>query len=93
MAEIKYKITPLVWLVKDEASVKFHVKSDDYFGTMATILSLARQQIKKAGRLDSTTFKIINNLETDLSFLQKNYQIKPRAKNRNRTPKGKLKSQ
>jgi hypothetical protein len=27
------------------SSVKFHVKSDDYFGTLATILSLVKQDI------------------------------------------------
>lgn len=93
MPEKKYKITPLVWLVRDEASVRFHVKSDDYFGTIATILSLARQQAKKNGRMDRTVLETFNNLENDLLFLQRNYQIKPKAKNRKRTPKGKLKSQ
>ena len=90
----KYQIKPTVRLVKDEASVKFHVASDDYFGTMATILSLLKQQIKKNdGPRTAVLKKTLRNLEKDLLFLQKNYQIKPKTKNKNITPKGRLKSQ
>ncbi len=90
----KYKITPLVWCVRDEASVKFHVENKDYFGTIATILSLIKQEIKKdSGPKTATLNKILKNLETDLLYLQKNYQIKPKSKKKNKTPKGKLISQ
>ncbi|MFA5024562.1 MAG: hypothetical protein WC523_06445 [Patescibacteria group bacterium] len=90
----KYKITPLIWCVKDEASTKFHVKNNDYFGTIATVLSLIKQQIKKDGVKNAAALeKTLKNLETDLLFLQKNYQINPKIKNKNMTPKGKLKSQ
>ena len=90
----KYQITPLVWLVRDEASVKFHVTNDDYFGTIATILSLIKQQIKKSGAQDAATLnKIFQNLEKDLLYLQNNYQIKPKSKKKKITPKGKLISQ
>lgn len=53
-----------------QKSVKFHVESDDYFGTLATILSLLRQtsSIGKGS-------KILKRLEKDLMFLQKNYRI------------------
>lgn len=87
----KYQIKPLVWLVKDEASVKFHVKSNDYFGTIATILNLLKQQIKKNdGQRASVLKKTLKNLEKDLLFLQKNYQISPKTKNKKTTPNGKL---
>jgi hypothetical protein len=90
----KYQITPLVWCVRDEASVKFHVENDDYFGTMAAVLSLLKQQLKKDSSPKTATFnKILKNLENDLLYLQKNYQIKPKSKKKNRTPKGKLISQ
>lgn len=93
MAE-EYKIEPLVYLVEDAGSVKFHVKNDDYFGTIATVLSLIRQDITKNNRYDAAVLeKLLVNLEGDLNILQKNYQIKARAKNKNKTPKGKLKSQ
>lgn len=90
----KYKITPLVWLIKDEASVKFHVQSDDYFGTIAAILGLIKQQTKKDKGQKALIFnKILQNLETDLLYLQKNYQIKLRRRKKNKIPKGKLISQ
>lgn len=96
----KYKIKPITSVVRDEASVKFHVASDDYFGTVATILSLLKQEIKKSGRADSTRLlQALKNLEDDLLFLQKNYrialksQIKPKARKRKIMPKGKLISQ
>jgi len=90
----KYKIEPLVYLVKDEASIKFHVKNDDYFGTIATVLSLIKQDIKKGARYDVATLsKLLENIEKDLLILQNKYQIKAKTKNKNNTPKGKLSSQ
>lgn len=90
----KYKITPLVWFVRDEASVKFHVENDDYFGTIAAVLSLIKQKIKKDSRPDAATLeKILKNLEKELMFLQKNYQINAKSKDKNKRPKGKLISQ
>ncbi len=102
----KYRIHSSSKLVKDETSTKFHVISDDYFGTIATILSLLKQQLKQNStenyRTVSKTFK---DLENDLLFLQKNYHIqprdknsiithsKPKIKNKNNKPKGKLNSQ
>jgi len=72
----RYRITPAIRFVKDEATTKFHVQHDDYFGTMAAILSLVKQKI------DDREFKnqkllreTLENLEKDLSWLQKNYRI------------------
>jgi hypothetical protein len=74
-----YLITPPLWLVRDEASVRRHVHSDDYFGTIATVLSLLRQQIKKDGAKNAALLeKTLNNLENDLVFLQKDYRISQR---------------
>lgn len=90
----KYKIQPLVWLVKDEASVRFHVAQDDYFGTIATILGLIRQQTEKnPDALGPDFYDTLNNLENDLVWLQNNYQITPRTKKKNRMPKGREKNQ
>ncbi|MHB8903757.1 MAG: hypothetical protein ACYC40_01475 [Patescibacteria group bacterium] len=87
----KYQIKPLFLLVQDKAGTKFHVKNDDYFGTIATILNLLKQEIKKNGPLNSAIFKkTLNSLEKDLLFLQKNYQISPKIKNKNKIPEGKL---
>jgi len=96
----KYQLTPIIHLLKDEASVKFHIKSADYFGTIATVLDLLKQRIKKDGRADAAVLnKTLKNLTADLLFLQKNYEIKhrpqisPRIRNKNNKPKGRLKSQ
>jgi len=85
----KYKIKPLVWVVKDEASTKFHVSQDDYFGTIATILSLWRQNIEKNPKnINPDFYKTFKSLEKDLIWLQQNYQINPKIKKKNRMPKG-----
>lgn len=90
----KYKITPLVWFVRDKTSVNFHVENDDYFGTIAAVLSLVKQQIKKDSRPETAILKkILKNLEKELMYLQNNYQINPKSKNKRIIPKGKLISQ
>jgi hypothetical protein len=58
----------------------FHIKSDDYFGTLATILELIKQDIenkKETPNIDET----LKNIVKDLMYLQKHYTIK---KNENR---------
>jgi len=55
-----------------QKSLKFHIKSDDYFGTLATILSLVNQSLKPK---DKTNIKIFSTLEKDLLYLQKEYKI------------------
>jgi len=86
----KYQIKSLILLVKDENSARFHIEQDDYFGTIATILSLIKQKIQKSQMNYSSDFyHALNNLEKDLLWLQKNYQITPKIKKKNKTPKGK----
>jgi hypothetical protein len=46
-------------------SVKFHIKSNDYFGTIATVLSL----IKQTPEYINKHIKSLNKLEKDLMFL------------------------
>ena len=94
MISKKYEIKPLFLLVRDEKSTKFHIKNDDYFGTIATILNLIKYEIKKNGLTNKDVLnKTLGNLNKDLVFLQKNYQINPKMKNKNIIPNGKLKSQ
>jgi len=62
-----------------QKSLKFHIKHQDYFGTMATILSLIRQEKEKLEARHNKTFK---RLEKKLVYLQNNYQIN---KNRDAT--------
>lgn len=51
-----------------QKSVKFHIKSEDYFGTLATALSLIRQTPEHINNY----VKLLNKFEKDLMFLQKN---------------------
>lgn len=46
-------------------SLKFHIKSQDYFGTLATALSLCRQE----------KLPIFQHVIDDLVYLQENYKI------------------
>jgi len=54
-----------------QKSLKFHIKSDDYFGTVATALSLINQQPKKV----KDNEKYLDEIIKDLMFLQKEYKI------------------
>jgi len=90
----KYQIKNLVLMVKDEASVKYHISQDDYFGTIATIISLIKQKINKNPAKCPPDFKeVLTNLENDLTWLQTNYQITPKIKKKKIMPKGSEKNQ
>ncbi len=81
-----YKIDSTFFLAKDEASVKYHLENDDYFGTIATIISLIKQSLKdkKNNKIsDDEIEKTLNNLEKDLVFLQENYEIRSKPKSKN----------
>lgn len=52
-------------------SLEFHVKSGDYFGTLATVISLAEQTILK----NKEQKNILKKLIKDLMYLQKEYKI------------------
>ncbi len=59
---------------KNIKSLEFHIKSNDYFGTLATILSLVRQNIEK-NKYKKLNIKTLNETEKDLLYLQNNYKI------------------
>ena len=69
----KYHQNQKSLFVNDEQSVNFHVKSDDYFGTLATIISLWEQE----GIISQTNYQEVYE---DLLTLQKKYCIKKRTK-------------
>jgi len=52
-------------------SLEFHIKSDDYFGTLATVLSLVRQAPENI----KERFKTLDNIVKDLMYLQEWYKI------------------
>ncbi|MEK7167749.1 MAG: hypothetical protein AAB791_01975 [Patescibacteria group bacterium] len=56
--------------------VKFHVRSDDYFATLATILDLTRQTIKSEKNKNLAPNEAqLERLKNELIFLQNNYKI------------------
>ncbi|MFA5420889.1 MAG: hypothetical protein WC280_02615 [Patescibacteria group bacterium] len=69
----RYKINNNNLIIKDQKSAKFHIKEGDYFGTIATTLSLLSQEdvisdIKKIK-------KYLKRMSKDLDYLQKNFKI------------------
>ena len=55
-------------------SLEFHIESGDYFGTLATVLDLVKQQIFKDSSRDKNK-KIIENKVAELMYLQNNFDI------------------
>ncbi|OGF25115.1 hypothetical protein A2303_02055 [Candidatus Falkowbacteria bacterium RIFOXYB2_FULL_47_14] len=54
--------------------LKFHVKSEDYFGTLATILDLFRLDVlEKKFIFDKD--KVLKQIVKDLKYLQDNFVI------------------
>lgn len=56
-------------------SLKNHIKVNDYFGTLATVLDLTRQTNEKSIKELQRNNKLLNTLKKDLLFLQENYKI------------------
>ena len=55
-------------------NLKFHIKSKDYFGTLATILDLFRLDVlEKEFIFDKD--RILKQIVKDLKYLQDNYKI------------------
>ncbi|HEY5588205.1 MAG TPA: hypothetical protein VIK86_04525 [Candidatus Paceibacterota bacterium] len=52
-------------------SLEFHIKSDDYFASLATVLSLTEETIVE----DKKYKTIFKRLIKDLMYLQKKYKI------------------
>ena len=54
-----------------------HIDQDDYFGTLATVLNMARQTLEKdmRGPKKNWHIKLLQSLEEDLIYLQENYKI------------------
>jgi hypothetical protein len=57
--------------------LEHHIINDDYFGTLATVLNMARQTLEKdmRGPKKNWHIKLLQSLEEDLMYLQKNYKI------------------
>ena len=56
-----------------EASLQFHIESNDYFGTLATVLDLVSQELRKKGHHRNAD--TLDRLRDDLVHLQQGYRI------------------
>jgi hypothetical protein len=57
-----------------ERSLQFHIKANDYFGTVATVLDLVRQDLDRRGYKPHGC--TLSRLRDDLAYLQRSYRIK-----------------
>ena len=55
-------------------NIKFHIRSKDYFGTLATILDLFRLDVLEKKFIYDKD-KVLKKIVKDLIYLQDNYQI------------------
>ena len=62
-----------------KASLKFHIEANDYFGTLATVLDLVSQNLRKRGH--SRNAETLSRLRDDLVYLQNRYHIQRVEKN------------
>ena len=57
----------------NKASLQFHIKGNDCFGTFATMLDLVRQNLRKKGHRSSAA--TLRRLQDRMVYLQKRYRI------------------
>jgi hypothetical protein len=55
----------------------FHIRENDYFGTLATVLDLLRQDLSRQGYKRHSV--LLTRLRDELLFLQKNHHIEQDA--------------
>ncbi len=86
----KYQLNLNNWFLSDIKGVHFHVKSSDYFGTLASVLTIIEEKINFCQNLEDKKLikQILKNTISDCLYLQKNYSIIAKNKNRSHKPKG-----
>ncbi len=86
----KYQLKSINLFLSDIKGVRFHVKSSDYFGTLASVLTIIEEKINNSNNLKDKKLikKILENTIKDCLYLQTNYSIIPKNKNKNHKPKG-----
>ena len=62
---------------KRSSDMEFHIASQEYFGNLATIISLLREERK---RLEEKHQKIMEKIILELADLQKNYEVVEKKK-------------
>jgi hypothetical protein len=64
---------------KRRRGLEFHIKINDYFGTLATVLDLSRQTLDNTAREREVAGYLKRSVD-DLMYLQSNYEIKTKSK-------------
>jgi hypothetical protein len=54
--------------------LEFHISVQDYFGTLATVLDLLRQDLEDGVKIENSHISL-KKLTDDLIYLQRNYRI------------------
>jgi hypothetical protein len=57
----------------NEASLQFHIEANDYFGTLAPVLDLVSQDLRKKGHRSNA--ETLLRLRDNLVYLQQGYRI------------------
>lgn len=80
-----YTIPIRAWSVRDELpgkrtrGISFHIKNDDYFATLATIMGLLEDSLRSTMRGSAPPqflyISILHDLKDDLLHLQRHYRI------------------
>jgi hypothetical protein len=65
-------------------SLEFHIRENDYFGTVATILDLIRQDLDRAGYERHS--QTLAGLRDELTYLQQSCRMEVKYENRPSSP-------
>lgn len=57
----------------NKKNLEFHIKNDDYFGTLATVIDLVKQNLNPFKQKQEK--KTLEKQVEELMYLQKNYKI------------------
>jgi hypothetical protein len=55
-------------------SLEFHIANDDYFGTLATVLDLLRQELEAGKKIEKCPISL-KRMTEELMYLQSNHKI------------------
>lgn len=65
----------------DKERLQFHLETNDYFGTLATVLDLMKQTVDREG-FTKENGELLERLRDNLSDLQAHYVIMPKSTNK-----------
>ena len=65
---------------KRRRGLEFHIRINDYFGTLATVLDLLRQDMEQSDEKQKNT-ELLRRVRDDLQYLQESHEIRQKRKN------------